>query len=288
MQLFKLERGCKACEFAQNKVSKANRGYLQPRPNKMNQIIVQGYCHGSPCNILLDTGATISLVSTRIVYLLGLERDIRPTRQLIAGLAKTIVPMRGEIDLPIQIGKSGITHTFVVSDNIDNEFLMGMDLMKHLRISIDIPNKTIYLSNEKVPFSNKPLSISNRMKLRCNKTIVIPAKTACFVQSKVPICNAKSNYEGVVEPYHRLAETKGIFVTGTISYSSKNLVPVYCINPMPWDVTIYKNQLIAFIEPFQPFDNIKEPHVIQKAYTQYDDFNLSYLTYTSISLMIIR
>ena len=236
----------------------------------MNQIIVQGYCHGSPCNILLDTGATISLVSTRIVYLLGLEREIRPTRQLIAGLAKTIIPMRGEIDLPIQIGKSGITHTFVVSDNIDNEFLMGMDLMKYLRISIDIPNKTISLSNEKVPFSNKPLPISNRMKLRCNKTIVIPAKTACFVQSKVPICNAKSNYEGIVEPYHRLAETKGIFVTGTISYSSKNLVPVYCINPMPWDVTIYKNQLVAFIEPFQPFDNIKEPHVIRKASCFYD------------------
>ena len=199
-----------------------------------------------------------------------LEHHIRPTRQLIAGLAKKIIPMRGEIDLPLQIGKSCVTHTYVVSDNIDNEFLMGMDLMKILRISIDIPNKIIDMPNNKVPFTNKPLSISNRMKLRCHKTTVIPAKTACFLQSKIPICNAKANYEGIIEPYHKLAETKGIFVTGTMSYSNKNLVPVYCINPMPWDVTIYKNQLIAFIEPYQPLDNIKEAHVIKKATSFYD------------------
>ena len=178
--------------------------------------------------------------------------------------------MRGEIDLPLQIGKSCVTHTYVVSDNIDNEFLMGMDLMKILRISIDIPNKIIDMPNNKVPFTNKPLPISNRMKLRCHKTTVIPAKTACFLQSKIPICNAKANYEGIIEPYHKLAETKGIFVTGTMSYSNKNLVPVYCINPMPWDVTIYKNQLIAFIEPYQPLDDIKEAHVIKKATSFYD------------------
>ena len=245
--------------------------YLQPQRNPYNQIIIQGYCKGTPCNILMDTGATISLVSTRIVYLLNLERDIKPTRQLIAGLGKTIIPMRGEIDLTLQIGQVYVPHTFIVSDNIDNEFLMGMDLMKILRINIDIPNKVITMANKgKVPFTNKPIPIKSRMKLRCNKTTVIPAKTACFVHTKIPICNANTNFEGLVEPYIKLAENKGIFVTGTLSYSNKNLVPVYCINPMPWDVTIYKNQLVAFIEPFKPFDNIKEPHVIKKAQDFYD------------------
>ena len=223
------------------------------------------------CNVLVDTGATISLVSSRIVYLMNLELNIRPTNKLIAGLGKKIIPMRGEIVLSLQLGKASQRHIFVVSDNLDSEILMGMDLMKKFNMCINVPHKLIQMPhNNDVTFINKPVAIKSRMKIRCNRTIKIPAKTACYINGKIPVCNTTTNYEGIIEPYKKLAESNGIFVTGSISYSNKNLVPIHCINPMPWEVTVYKNQLLAFIEPFQPFGSIQEAHVIKKATDFYD------------------
>ena len=223
------------------------------------------------CNVLVDTGATISLVSSRIVYLMNLELNIRPTNKLIAGLGKKIIPMRGEIVLSLQLGKASQRHIFVVSDNLDSEILMGMDLMKKFNMCINVPHKLIQMPhNNNVTFINKPVAIKSRMKIRCNRTIKIPAKTACYINGKIPVCNTTTNYEGIIEPYKKLAESNGIFVTGSISYSNKNLVPIHCINPMPWEVTVYKNQLLAFIEPFQPFGSIQEAHVIKKATDFYD------------------
>ena len=60
------------------------------------------------------------------------------------------------------------------------------------------------------------------------------------------IGNTKNNFEGVIEPYHQLKNKEGIFITGSISYSNRNLIPVQYVNVMDSDVTLYKNQLIAF------------------------------------------
>ena len=108
-------------------------------------------------------------------------------------------------------------------------------------MAIAMPNQIM------VQFTNKPIPITNRTKLRCNKTTVIPAKTVCFLHAKIPICTANTNYEGLVEPYNKLADNKGIFITGAMSYSNKNMVPIYCINAMPWDVTIYKKKSVSSI-----------------------------------------
>ena len=148
---------------------------MQPRKNRKtrkNQIIVQGSCSEIPSNFLIDSGASASLVATRLVYNAGLTHKIKPTATLIAGLDNNLVPMKGEIKLPIKIGRCNIQHTFIVCDILDNEFLLGVDAMRKLAISIDIPNQQITLSGkENIPFLNSPESLQNRMKIRCNKTV---------------------------------------------------------------------------------------------------------------------
>jgi transposase InsO family protein len=226
-----------------------------------DQIIIQGFCGKTPSNFLMDTGAELSLVSIRLVHTINMVHQIRPTATLIAGLDKKIVPMRGEIKLSINIGRTTTEHNFIVCDNIDNEFLLGINIMKSLGMCIDIPNKNIQMKNgDNVPFMPKPLSLNSRMKVRCSKTVTLPANTAMHIYGKFPMCNATHNYEGIIEPYQKLVEEKGIVVTGTMTYSKQNVVPVHCLNVLPYDVTIYKNQLIAFIEP------LHKPEAVQGVY----------------------
>ena len=179
--------------------------------------------------------------------------------------------MRGEIKLPIKIGRTVATHTFLVCDTIDNEFLLGVDVMRKLEICIDIPNRLITVSKkDNVPFFDRPHSLNDRLKIRNNKTITIPAHTALYVMGKIPIANTKHSYEGVIDPYHNLAKSHGIVVTGTMSYSKENLVPIHCMNLMPHDVTIYKNQLIAFIEPYERLNNVEHVNHIKSQRDYYD------------------
>ena len=220
--------------------------------------------------MLCDTGASISLASTRLIHALGKNSDIEPTNKLIAGLGKRIIPVRGQITLPIKLGKQQLQHTFIVCDNVDSCILAGLDLIKSFGMCIDVPRRQITMpSGTALPFIEKPLSLKSRMKIRCAKTFKIPANTACHIQGKIPICNPKHNYEGIIEPYCKLADNTGIFITGSLSYSKLNVFPVHCVNPSPWDVTIYKNQLIAFVEPFGKLENVEKVYRI----TGHSNFN---------------
>ena len=196
--------------------------------------------------------------------------EVKPTSTLIAGLGKKVIPVRGEIKLPIKFANMEMYHTFIVCDNLDNEFIIGIDVLRKFGIQIDIPNKKIYTSYGESGFLDKPVSIKSRMKIRCNKTITLPANSVCYISGKIPICNTKLSYEGVLEPYHKLAENSGLFTTPALSYSNGNVIPIHCINVMPHEVTIYRNQLIAFIEPFEKLENVEGVYRIRNDTDFYD------------------
>ncbi len=94
-----------------------------------NQIIIKAECGATPVNLLVDTGASISLVSTRFIHQMSLGNHVIPTTIKIAGLGKKLIPVAGEIKLPIVLGNCTADHVFAVCSNVENEFLIGLDLL---------------------------------------------------------------------------------------------------------------------------------------------------------------
>ena len=201
---------------------------LQPGPN---QIIIRGKCEETPSLLLIDTGASVSLVHTKLIAQIDRLSEILPTNIIIAGLDKVIVPTKGEIRLPLMFGNILVHHTFIVCNDLEHEFLIGMDILTKHKIVIDVPNKFICTSNGQEKFLQPPVSLKNRVKVRCMKTTIIPAHSAGHLMGKIP-SHTKSNFEGVIDPYLKLAEEKGIVVIGTLSYTEKNSVPIHFINTM--------------------------------------------------------
>ena len=216
-----------------------------------NQILVQTSCQNIPVNLFIDTGASISLVSTRFIEQANLVHQVAPTKVRLTGLGTDVITPEGEIMLPISLGNCTTSHIFIVYNNVDNEFLIGLDLLEKINARIDLPQKKLITADGEVDFFTKPKRLENRLKIRCNKNITLPAHSTGYLWGKIPIKNAKSNYEGVIERYDKLAVERGVFVTGTLSYSSNNLVPIHYVNVMSQDVTIYRNQLVAFMEPLE-------------------------------------
>ena len=219
------------------------------QPHAKNQIIVRAQCKNIPVNLLVDTGAGISLVNAKFIKHFNLIKFVRPTNIMIAGLDKNIVPVEGEITLPISLGNCLVEHTFVLCDRVDNEFLIGMDILSKIQAKIDLPNKRIQTPNGEVEFYNKPVSIDRRVKIRCTKTVTLPANTSGYLLGKIAVRNAKQNYEGIVDPFRKLSAENGVFITGSMSYTEKNIVPIHYVNVMPHEVKIYRNQLVGFLDP---------------------------------------
>eukprot|EP00116_Pleurobrachia_bachei_P001044 sb/3461306/ len=82
-----------------------HRSRTPSNPKKGKQMIVTGHIEKTPLNILLDTGAGASLISTRTVYQLGKQDKIQPTQTIIRGLSKTNLLPKGEIYLKIAVAK---------------------------------------------------------------------------------------------------------------------------------------------------------------------------------------
>ena len=220
---------------------------MQPRAK--NQIIVRANCKGAPVNLLVDTGAGISLVNAKFIKHFNFMEYVRPTSIRIAGLGKKVIPVEGEITLPISIANCLVEHTFVLCDMLDNEFLVGMDILTKIQATIDLHNKRIQTPYGEVEFFNKPISIEKRVKIRCNKTVTVPANTSGYLPGKIAVHNTKQNYEGMVDPFNKLSAENGVFITGSLSYTEKNILPIHYVNVMPHEVKIYRNQLIGFFEP---------------------------------------
>ena len=158
--------------------------------------------------------------------------------------------MRGEIDLRVQIGTTFRTEKFIVSDHIDTDFLLGMDVIRSFEMMIDIPNNNVKIAGHDCRYSDKPISVSRRVKIKLCKTVTIPANCAKFVRGSFPVSHASSHdYEGIIEPFCNLSRKCNLLVTGTLSYSQGNKINVHCVNPTDNEVTIYKNQLIGFFNP---------------------------------------
>ena len=243
-----------------------------------NDIIIRGSCKGADINMLLDTGASVSLVSTRLITQLDMMDNIRPTKILIAGLGKNIIPMHGEILLQIKLAGMQIQHTFLVSDNIDEEILAGTDVMKKASMRIDIPGRCIMTPYGSAQFLDKPVKLNSRCRVKCNKTITIPGNSVGYLVGRLELPSSNKNYEGVLTGYNKLAEKSGICVQGSLTYSNKNMVPIQCINVLPHEVTVYKNNIVAFMEPLNKEESVRAVHRV----TGQSDFYDSSLDYPKL------
>ncbi|KAK9709155.1 hypothetical protein QE152_g26784 [Popillia japonica] len=87
-----------------------------------DSIFVHGHIDGRQCTMLLDTGATKTAVSAVI---------------------------HGEVQMSITIGRTRIEHRVLVAD-IEEEFILGVDVMQPHNFNLDLENGVIRVGSDKI------------------------------------------------------------------------------------------------------------------------------------------
>ena len=92
------------------------------------------YRHHS-VKILIDTGATSTLISSSFVSRMGLQ--LRPTKHSARQLDKSKVPLVGEVKFSVSFGKLKLSVEGLVNDSVDCDILAGVPFCR--ANAVDIP-----------------------------------------------------------------------------------------------------------------------------------------------------
>ena len=115
---------------------------------KCNQAIVYGETGGKQVTIFLDTGSAVSMVSKSLIDKLGLGEQIGPCELKLKAFGKTDIKHLGQITMTLKVAGIEVNSNFVVSDQLNNNFLLGYPEMKKNNLAIDL-GKKIFTSPKK-------------------------------------------------------------------------------------------------------------------------------------------
>ena len=116
--------------------------------------ILRGQIAGHSASILLDTGASCSIVSSSFATQLALPRRTIPPRNIVLGQGKP-EPINTQTDVTLTLGPSDETVSLLITQLMSSiDVLLGADWIARLGIVIDLANQLVLFPNgASVPIS---------------------------------------------------------------------------------------------------------------------------------------
>ena len=112
------------------------------------------------CKVLVDSGATSTLISYRFAVAAGLV--IKPTRNSARQLDKSTVPVLGEVQFTIHYGTLDMEVDGLVNDSLtDCDILAGVPFGECNEVVLHLPTRTIVVMGQSIPYGSKPPSIQH-------------------------------------------------------------------------------------------------------------------------------
>ena len=149
------------------------------------------------CKIVIDTGATSSMVSLHFVRRVGLT--ILPTSQGARQMDKSLVNIRGEVCFQVTFGNLRLKVEALITDTLDCDVLAGVPFGKTNRVMVDLENEKLYIKGQQFPWgatSEAPahqIRQANSVVLRNDRSKVLYPGEYVEIHS-----DALSEYEGEI------------------------------------------------------------------------------------------
>ena len=125
---------------------------------------------------------------------------------------------------------------------------------KDHKITLNLGDGTLQTHQGSCNFFNKPHSTPKTMKIRAEKTTIIPPNTMQYMRGKIP--QTGNNFQGLTEPYMNAMSNTGLLIANAMVYTKKRSLPVQCINATDESITIHKGKLLGFLQPLDSGDSV--------------------------------
>lgn len=120
-----------------------------PTNKKSVSPYLQCYIEGEPVQLLIDTGATISVLTKEVVDILLRKNPTIPVLpvsgvQISNAVGKRICKISKQVYCACRIGNANIFANFIQIENLNEKGIIGADVLNQYHVQVDFQNKEIH------------------------------------------------------------------------------------------------------------------------------------------------
>jgi hypothetical protein len=200
-------------------------------------LYVEGQVQDTDVIITVDTGASTSIVSTKLYKQIPEHRrpKLDPIERFIGNAEGSKISCKGTAPFKIDVGPVQLEHYLVVAD-IEDEVLLGMDILLGKKGPADIllSEGKIVLHGMVVPLIKLP-SANHIKRVRASDHFIIPAMSEKFIDAFIdfqPGDSPENCATVLIETAPKFCEKQSLLVAASLADpKSSPTVRVRIINP---------------------------------------------------------
>ena len=215
------------------------------RSSGSDSLFVTGSAFGRDLDWLIDTGCSVTLLSTRVYYDIPASKrpKLSPYNSLLTQAGGTPLSVLGTAPMTVKVGKQKLKHAIIVADCVDCGIL-GLDFLSEHGGQIDLKSSTVKIRGADVPIHRQRQQSCARIAVA--ETVTVKAGHRMIVEAKAPRQMPSGNW--LVEPLPKAIANDTLAVAKTLSGGGSDSVLIEVMNPSETDVTLYKGTQAATIE----------------------------------------
>lgn len=214
--------------------------YSSPKNVTTNNLMLKVKINGTEVDAIIDTAAQVTLLNESFAK--KLDPPVNLTNPVIlkgAGENNSIPASYAE-HTQIKVGKTE-TRWRVIVAKINDQVILGLDLLKHLKANINLDDFTITVKGEVLPIVKIQSNTTENItvyRIKLDEPVTVPSHTTVRIPVKFP---ATFDREFAVQPIKNL---KGLLMPNII-VKANSQIPIILNNVTDKDVFLKKNHAIG-------------------------------------------
>ncbi|GFU45006.1 retrovirus-related Pol polyprotein from transposon 412 [Trichonephila clavipes] len=189
-----------------------------------NGIFIMGHVNELPCNMIIDTGANVSIIRNDLAQKLKEKLLWTPPRVVLQTVTGEKIDIHGKLKVKIKFGDTTYQHAVYVAD-IADPLILGLDFLKEHGFTLDFNKNELRSIHEEVTIFKIEHRTESIRQVTANENITIPPRTEIIVPGYIG--NDVSFNSGLIGSAENKAN--GLLIASTLVDLSEKLSRNLCL-----------------------------------------------------------
>ncbi|GFV99233.1 retrovirus-related Pol polyprotein from transposon 412 [Trichonephila clavipes] len=208
-----------------------------------NGIFIMGHVNELPCNMIIDTGANVSIIRNDLAQKLK-EKLLDPAPRGATDRDGEKIDIHGKLKVKIRFGDTTYQHAVYVAD-IADPFILGLDFLKEHGFTLDFNKNELRSIHEEVTMFKIKHRTESIRQVTANENITISPRTEIIVPGYIG--NDVSFNSGLIGSAENKAN--GLLIASTLADLSRKTIPVRICNVTEKSRVFQKGEVLATCSP---------------------------------------
>ncbi|GFS96554.1 retrovirus-related Pol polyprotein from transposon 412 [Trichonephila clavipes] len=208
-----------------------------------------GHVNELPCNMIIDTGANVSIIRNDLAQKLKEKLIWTPPCVVLQTVTGEKIDIHGKLKVKIQFGDTTYQHAVYVAD-IADPFILGLDFLKEHGFTLDFNKNELRSIHEEVTIFKIEHRTESIRQVTANENITIPPRTEIIVPGYIG--NDVSFNSGLIGSAENKAN--GLLIASTLVDLSRKTIPL--TPDLLENAELSPEQKISAERLFQEFEDV--------------------------------